>query len=207
MRSYSARSLGDVLDAFSSNEPVPGGGSASALTGAIGVALLMMVAGLPRTRTGSNEERTEMDEASARLRPHRVALAQLIDRDSQAYSAVVDAFRMPKITADEQAVRRRAIDAAMHGATETPLEILRVCQKALTETPLLARHVAKSAASDVGVAIELLCAAARGSGMNVETNLGSIRDAEFADRMRTERGRLEDLSLADADRARELLSS
>ena len=207
MRSYSARSLGDVLDAFSSNEPVPGGGSASALTGALGVALLLMVAGLPKTRTGSKEERIDMDDASARLRPHRVALAQLIDRDSQAYSAVVDAFRMPKITPDEQAVRRRAIDAAMHGATETPLEILRVCQEALAEAPLLARHVVKSAASDVRVAIELLCAAARGAGMNVDTNLGSIRDEAFADRMGTERRRLEVASLADAARARDLLST
>src|SRR5689334_12694532 len=117
MRSYTARSLGDVLDAFASNEPMPGGGSAAALAGALGVSLLLMVAGLPKTRTGTAEERRALDESSSRLRPLRVALASLIDRDSEAYGAVVSALRLPKDSADEIAVRRRAIGEAMRTAT------------------------------------------------------------------------------------------
>src|SRR4030095_1726051 len=135
MRSYTARSLGDVLDAFSSNQPVPGGGSAAALTGAVGVSLLIMVAALPHTRTGAAHERDALDDAAARLRELRVTLGNLIDRDSTAYTKVIDAFRLPKQSTEEQLVRRRAIADAMREATETPLETMRACQQALADAP------------------------------------------------------------------------
>lgn len=76
---YSEMALVDLLDAFASNEPVPGGGSAAALAGSLGVSLLIMVAGLPKTRTDSPEEAADLSEASARLRPLRDALTGLID--------------------------------------------------------------------------------------------------------------------------------
>ena len=205
MRSYTARSLGDVLDAFASNEPMPGGGSAAALAGALGVALLLMVAGLPKTRTGTPEERRALDEASARLRPLRVALASLIDRDSEAYGAVVDAYRLPKDSDDEIAVRRRAIGEAMRAATDTPIQTMRACRDALTEAVLVARNGLKSASSDVGVAIELLRAATRGAGLNVETNVNEMSDKEFAALLRAERAEIEAATASDAQRARALI--
>src|SRR6185436_15770884 len=110
MTSYSTMAVEDLLDAFASSEPVPGGGSASALAGALGVSLLMMVAGLPKTRTGAPEEAADLSEASSRLRPLREALTALIDRDSEAYEAVVAAYRLPKSTGAEHAARRAAIE-------------------------------------------------------------------------------------------------
>lgn len=205
MRSYTARSLGDVLDAFASNEPMPGGGSAAALAGALGVSLLLMVAGLPKTRTGTAEERRALDESSSRLRPLRVALASLIDRDSEAYGAVVSALRLPKDSADEIAVRRRAIGEAMRTATDTPIQTMRACRDALTEAALVARNGLKSASSDVGVAIELLRAAIRGAGLNVETNVNEISDKEFAALLRAERAEIENATASDAERARALI--
>ncbi len=86
MMPYSEMALPDLLDAFASNEPVPGGGSAAALAGALGVSLLIKVAGLPRTRTGSPEEAADLSEASARLRPMREALTGLIDDNSNGAS-------------------------------------------------------------------------------------------------------------------------
>ncbi len=68
MKPYSEMALVDLLDAFASNEPVPGGGSAAALAGSLGASLLIMVAGLPKTRTDSPEEVADLSEASARLR-------------------------------------------------------------------------------------------------------------------------------------------
>jgi len=205
MRSYLGQSLGDVLLAFSTNEPVPGGGSAVALSGALGVSLLLMVAGLERTRTGSAAERTALDEAAERLRPLRVALGSLIDRDSEAYAAVMEAFRLPKVTPDQIAARRRAIGEAMRTATDTPLQTRRACRQALADAWIVASQGAKSASSDVGVAIELLRAAIRGAGLNVDVNAGELADKEWSAHVRAERQELETVSAADAERARAAL--
>ena len=84
MTSYSTMAMADVLDAFASNQPYPGGGSAAALAGALGVSLLLMAAGIPRTRTGTPEEAADLAQASARLRPVRDTLARIVDADSEA---------------------------------------------------------------------------------------------------------------------------
>jgi methenyltetrahydrofolate cyclohydrolase len=205
MRSYTARSLGDVLDAFSSNQPVPGGGSAAALAGALGVSLLIMVAALPKTRTGAAHEREALDDAGARLQVLRVTLGNLIDRDSTAYTKVIDAFKMPKQSADEQTIRRRAIADAMRAATETPLETMRACQQALADAPIVASNGMARAASDAGVAVELLGAALRGAALNVDVNLPHVSDTSFVQTVQTERERLMALGTADADKARSVL--
>jgi methenyltetrahydrofolate cyclohydrolase len=202
---FSTYALADLLDAFASTDPAPGGGSASALTGAVAVALLIMVAGVPRTRRGTAEDTTDLAEASARLRPLRETLAQLVDRDSDAYRAVIAAFKLPKTTDAERAARRDAVAVAMHNATETPLAVMRACREAVEIAAIVADKGVVTAASDVGVAIELLLAAARGAGLSVDANLGSIADAAFAAHARSERENLEADTVADAARARRLL--
>jgi len=204
---YSTCALSDLLDAFASNDPVPGGGSAAALVGALGVSLLMMVAGLPKTRTGAPEEAADLSQASARLRPLREALEQLIDRDAAAYHAVIAAYKLPKISAEEQANRRQAITDAMRAATETPLDTMRLCQQALEGAAIVAANGLRSASSDVGVAIELLLTAAKGAGMNVDVNLEAISDASYTDTIGAERSELEAESIAAAARARRSLTS
>jgi formiminotetrahydrofolate cyclodeaminase len=205
MTSYSTLTVIELLDAFASSEPVPGGGSASALAGAVGVSLLMMVAGLPKTRTGTPEERAALGAAAARLRPLRDVLTTLVDRDSEAYTLVLDAFRLPKGTDAEKTIRRDAIDHAMRAATDTPLETMRVCGQALGQAVAIAANVVRSAASDAGVGIELLRTALRGAALNVDTNLGEVKDQEYVARVRVERTQLEEASLADAARAAALL--
>jgi methenyltetrahydrofolate cyclohydrolase len=195
-RPLSEFALVDLLDAFASNDPVPGGGSASALSGAIGVSLLMMVADMTKTRTGAPEETADLADAASRLRPRREELEELIDRDSEAYSAVVAAYKMAKATDAERQARREAIQAAMTEATEVPLETMRVCQQALSG----------NARSDVGVGIELLLAGLRGGRMNVDINLASLSDAAYVTRVATERDILIADGEADAERARKALA-
>ena len=205
MPSFADRSVTDLLDAFASSRPVPGGGSAAALAGALGSSLLIMVAGMSKTRTGAAHERTALDEASVRLRPLRATLTSLVDRDSDAYADVVGAYRLPKETNAEQAVRRDAVQQAMRAATDTPLATMRACQQALADTVVVAGAGARSASSDAGVAIELLIAALRGAALNVDTNIGSLTDRAVAEHMRQERQDLERRGAADAARARALL--
>lgn len=188
---YSALSLTDLLDAFASNQPVPGGGSASALAGAVGTSLLIMVAGLPKTRHGTPEERDALTAAADRLRPLRDELASLIDRDSEAYTSVIKAYRLPKSTEPEQSSRRDAIDAAMRAATDAPLATIRACERVMREAETISSGGAPSAASDVAVAIELLKTAARGAALNVDTNLATLNDEDYVARVSQERRDLE----------------
>lgn len=203
--SYSQMVLVDLLDALASNDPVPGGGSASALAGAIGVSLLIMVAGLPKTRTGTPEEAADLAEASARLRPLREALTSLIDQDSAAYETVVAAMRLPKDTDADKQARRAAIEAAMREATEVPMATMRACQQALRGAVVVAGSGNRNAASDTGVAVELLLAGLRGAAMNVDANVKSLSDAAFVGRVSEERIQLDADAAADAARARDLL--
>ena len=203
MTSYSTYALADLLDAFASNDPVPGGGSAAALTGALGVSLLIMVAGLPKTRTGAPEEAADLSRASARLRPLRESLQELIDRDAAAYQGVVAAYRLPKSSNEEQAHRAQTIADAMRAATETPLDTMRLCQQALEGAAIVAVNGLGSASSDVAVAIELLLTAAKGAAMNVDANLAALKDR--GEQMRLERKELEAESSAAAQRARKSL--
>src|SRR5882724_13300988 len=95
------RSLRELLTAFSSANPTPGGGSASALASAVGASLLMMVAGLPRSRTGSDEDRAALVTAASALADIRDGLTGAIDADTVAYDRVVAAYKLPKASADE----------------------------------------------------------------------------------------------------------
>ena len=195
----------DLIDAFSSTEPVPGGGSAAALAGAVGAWLLLMVAGLAKTRSGAPEEAADLADAAARIRPLRDLLVALVDRDSDAYRDVVNAFRLPKSSDEERAHRRTVIDAATRVATDVPLDTMRACQQALRGAVIVAGNGSRNAVSDIGVAIELIRAGLRGARMNVEINLASVSDGEYVARLRTEARQLESDAAADADRARTLL--
>ena len=97
--------VADLMDAFASTDAVPGGGSAAALAGAVGASLLLMVAGMPKTRTGAPEETADLAEAASRLHPLRDSLLDLVDRDSDAYRQVMDAFRLAKESDEEKATR------------------------------------------------------------------------------------------------------
>jgi formiminotetrahydrofolate cyclodeaminase len=206
--SYSEYALVDLLDAFASNEPAPGGGSASALAGALGVSLLLMVAGLPKTKSGRAvpEEEADLAAAASRLRPLRDNLITLVDRDSEAYRSILRAVAMPKTSDAERAERQQQLQAALQEATDVPLETMRECQQALAGAVVVARNGHRAAASDVATAVELLAAAARSCALAIEANLKAITDQHYVERIVTERTQLATDSSADATRARELLA-
>jgi formiminotetrahydrofolate cyclodeaminase len=195
----------DLIDAFSSTDAVPGGGSAAAAAGAIGVSLLLMVAGLPKTKSGASEETADLAEAASRLHPLRDSLLELVDRDSDAYRRVLDAFRLPKGSDADRAARTEAIDKATRAATEAPLDTMRACQQAMRGAVVVASNGSRKTTSDVGVAVELLLAGLRGARLNVEINLAGLNDAAYAARVREEIDELESDATEDAERARRAL--
>ena len=207
MTAYTTMALADLLDAFASNDPVPGGGSASALAGALGASLLLMVAGMQKTKSGTPEETADLAEAAARVRPLRDRLTVLIDKDSEAYMKVAAAFKLPKSTDDEKAARKTAIAAATRDATDVPLETMRACRDTLRHAVIVARNGNRNAASDVGVAIELLMAAVKGAGLNIDINLSGLSEQQYVERVRWERQDLELTASDEAGRSRGLLQS
>lgn len=182
--------VSELLDAFSSSSPTPGGGSASALASATGAALLMMVASLPKTRTGADEERAALSSAHRTLGGVKTQLTDAIDADAAAYDQVVAAYKLPKATPDEQQERKAAIQRALRRATDMPLLVMRLSAAGLREAAVVRAHGHSSAASDVGVAIALLGAGLEGARLNVEINLGGIADAAYVNAVREEVGAL-----------------
>ena len=206
MTSFSEMSVGQLLDALSSSEPTPGGGTAAAIAGAMGASLLVMVTGLARSRNNTDEEKAALGDARDVLVPLTADLARLADADSEAFNGVMAAYRLPKGSDDEKAARSRAIQDALHGATIAPLDTLRACADALAQAQAVAQHGNRSAASDAGVAVALLRAAAAGAHANVRANLDSIKDEEFKSTTDAEAARLTSAAMADASTAMQRLA-
>jgi methenyltetrahydrofolate cyclohydrolase len=202
MRSYSNYSVRDLLDAFSSTAPAPGGGAAAALTGALGISLLLMAAGIRSSRSKESTDSADLADATDKLRSLRPAIESLIDRDADAYTSVIAAFRIPPAER-----RPGTIETAMRAATEVPLEIMRASRRALREASVVATHTVRSVHGDVAVAIELLRAAVRSTGMTIDANLTSLKDAEYVRLVKEERERLETDSAADAEKAMAIVRS
>ena len=191
MHSFTNLTLRDLIDAFASASPAPGGGSAAALAGATGTSLLLMAIGVRLPKTTDSNQSTALGTAADRLRSVQATLAALIDRDAEAYSSVVAALRMPTGPGEPDQRRQAAMESALRGATEVPLEIMRACRDGLREAPTVAPFCARSTRADVAVAIELVNAAVRGAGLTVDANLESLRDVEYVARVRSERQRLQ----------------
>jgi formiminotetrahydrofolate cyclodeaminase len=193
--------LRDVLLAFASTDPTPGGGSAAALASAIGASLLMMVASLPRSRTGSDEDKAALEAAAGALAGVRQQLTDAIDADAAAYDQVIAAFRRPKSSPDEQAARKAAIERALTGATEVPLGVMRESLAALRVAEGVAAHGHRAAASDVGAAVALLGAGFEGARLNVRINLDQQANRAYADRVAAELEQLEHDARASVEAA------
>jgi formiminotetrahydrofolate cyclodeaminase len=204
--SLTDRPLTELLGAFSDPSPTPGGGSAAALTAATGLSLLAMVSQMGRTRGGTDDDRRVLDESSTALLPLRDHVITLVDDDAAAYEGVVDAYRLPKASDEEKTARRAAVQGALRGAAEVPLDVMRACQAGLTVAGDVARHGNPSARSDVGVALELLMAALKSAALNVMVNLEGIDEVGWVDGVKSEVERLEAAAPLLASDARSALA-
>lgn len=188
--SLTERSVRDLIAAIRSPDPTPGGGSASALAGAIGGALLAMVAGLGRPATTDPGDLDRLAASGTRATELSDKLTLLIDADAQAYERVMSAYKLPKATDDEKRRRSDRIQSALEGAIAVPLDVMRLCTEAAEQATVIASFGNANAASDVRVALELLKAGFRGAQANVQINLTSLKDAMRVDALRAETLRL-----------------
>jgi formiminotetrahydrofolate cyclodeaminase len=200
------KTVRELMRALASSDPTPGGGSASAAASAMGASLLLMVAGLPKTRDNSDEDRAALVAAAAALTGIQAQLVAAIDADTGAYDQVVAAYRLPKANDAERAARAAAVQRALRAATDVPLNVMRLSTEALAQASRVAAHGHRHAASDSGVAVALLSAGLRGAQLNVDINLGGIADAAYVDAVRSEVGRLSARGAAEASASAAALS-
>jgi methenyltetrahydrofolate cyclohydrolase len=195
------QSVREFLAALASSDPAPGGGSASAAAAAMGASLLRMVAALPKTRTGADEDRAALRTAASALASIQTGLAGAIDEDTSAYNGVVAAYKLARATDADKAARTQAIQRALHDATEVPLQVMRLALDALTQAVAVAAHGYRAAASDVGVAVALLGAGLHGARLNVDINLEGLSDPAYKTAVAAEAARVERDAAAAADAA------
>jgi methenyltetrahydrofolate cyclohydrolase len=169
------------LDELASSAPTPGGGSAAAIMGAMGAALISMVCNLTIGKKRYEAFDDELKRVLERAEALRQRLTDMIQADVEVFDRVMGAYRMPKDNDEEKAARGEAIQAALKAATDVPLD----CARASAEVIKLSRTVAEkgnlNVISDAGVAVLAGYAALKSAALNVYINIGSIRDNAFVE--------------------------
>jgi formiminotetrahydrofolate cyclodeaminase len=198
---FDKSSFADLLTAFASDAPTPGGGSAAALAGAMGAALAEMVASLTLSKEKYATSHEAVRPIAGLARRTRQELQRLAHEDSEAYDGVMAARRLPKDTPDQERVRTRKMSEANRLAAEVPMRTARSAARLLGAMPELAKKGNPNAASDAGAAALLLEAATHAALLNVAINLGGIEDAVFAADLKAESQRLSEEAVRIRERA------
>lgn len=195
--SLAESSLAEFSHELASASPAPGGGSAAALSGAVGAALVAMVCRLTIGRKNYLDVSAEFETMLPRADALRAELLDLIQEDMNAYSAVMDAYQLPKESDAEKSVRTQAIQDALKHAAEIPLRVAIACSEILEMGESAASRGNKNAASDAGAGALMAEAGMRAAILNVEINLSLIQDDAFG---ADTRARLEPLKHLSAKR-------
>ena len=175
----------EFADLVASDAPAPGGGSVASLYGAVGAALTAMVACLTQGRKKYAEYAEHAAEVQQQASVLQEKLIDVMDRDTDAFMLVSAAFGMPKETDEQKAARSAAIQEGLKACTRTPMEMMELCDGAVTLAASLIGCFNDTSASDLGVALLSLKAGIQGAWLNVLINIGSLRDREFAEEYRS----------------------
>lgn len=183
--------IDEFADMVASNEPVPGGGSVAAVCGTLSAALSEMVANLTIGKKKYAEHESEMNEIKERAFILRRKLIDYIEKDSQAYNKVMEAYKLPKETDEEKAVRKEAIEEGSKLAATIPLEVAFTSFEIMPLAEAIVLRGNTNAITDALVAAMLARTAVLSAVLNVKINLSSINDEEFVSKYKEKTDRLE----------------
>ncbi|MBQ6834572.1 MAG: cyclodeaminase/cyclohydrolase family protein [Lachnospiraceae bacterium] len=178
-----------------SDAPAPGGGSVSALAGALGAALAEMVANLTVGKAKYAEVEDEMKELSAKGAEIRSELIAGIQKDTESFTMYMNALGMPKDTDEQKAVRREAMQNGLKEAAKVPLEVAETAAKIFPIAEAVVKRGNTNAVTDGLVASMMARTAVIGALFNVKINLGSIKDEAFVADMAAKVKALEELAI------------
>ncbi|MDR1107241.1 MAG: cyclodeaminase/cyclohydrolase family protein [Treponema sp.] len=188
--SISTKTIPDFIGVLASKEPVPGGGGASALTGAIGAALGNMVGSLTVGKKKYAEVEAEIIELKRKSDELQDALLRLIDRDAEDFAPLARAYSLSAYTPEQQAEKDLVMEAALRGAAAPPFEIMKRCAEAIDVIEGFAAKGSKLAVSDAGVGAAFCKAALVGASLNVFINTKAMKDRTYAEKLNADADRL-----------------
>src|SRR5882724_6050479 len=162
-----------------SDSPAPGGGSVAALMGALGVSLGGMVANLSAGKRGWDDKLKYFSDWAVKSQQLKDELLFLVDEDTAAFNKLMDAFALPKDSAEEKAARAAAIQLATEGAAEIPLKVMETSSKSYELLAEMAEKGNPNSISDVGVGLLAVRACIEGAAKNVRINLKSLKDEKL----------------------------
>ena len=190
----------EFLDVLSSKEPVPGGGGASALAGALGNALGQMVANLTVGKKRYEDVEEEMQQSLFALNILQLELTALADKDAEVFAPLAECYRLPSSTEEERAYKEKVMEERLVQASYVPLEIMEKAAEMLGILKELAEKGSVMAVSDVGVGVQFARTAILGAVMNVYINTRSMKDRKRAEELNREAKRLTKEGTDAADR-------
>ncbi|CVI66477.1 Methenyltetrahydrofolate cyclohydrolase [Clostridiales bacterium CHKCI001] len=173
----------EFTDVLASKAAIPGGGGASALTGALGTALGTMVGNLTvgkkKYKDVEEEIRRQMQQAEVLQRE----LLLLIDKDAEAFEPLSKAYGLPKETKEQLEYRNKVMEEALLKASLVPLKIMETVLEAIAVLEVMAEKGSRIAVSDAGVGVQFCRAALLGASMNVFINTKLMKDREKASQL------------------------
>ena len=187
------RTIKDFLEQLAARVPAPGGGAAAALSAAQGAALVGMVA---RYSTGEKyaEHRETVERIIAESDELRTAALRLAEDDAAAFTAVADAYKLPRATDEEKAARSAAIAVSLIGAGRPPAAVIALAERVVVLAAELLPVGNPNVISDVAAASEAARAAATTARVNVEINLSGIRDEQARAELGAAAGAVDDIA-------------
>ncbi|MEN9511600.1 MAG: hypothetical protein RLZZ370_1419 [Bacteroidota bacterium] len=179
-------SVADFCDLTASDAPAPGGGSVSALAGALGAALGAMVANLSATKKGWEDRASGFSDWAEQGQLLKKQLLYLVDEDTRSFEAVMNAFKLPKDTDDEKQARSAAIEQANAYAAGVPLEVMKTAFSSIPLIRAMAVEGNPNSKSDAAVAALCIKTAVRGAWLNVLINAKELKNRTLAEQLVSE---------------------
>jgi len=177
------KSCREFIAELASKAPVPGGGGASALVGAIGTALGNMVGSLTVGKKKYADVEADIVSLMERANKLMDELMKLVDRDAEAFEPLSKAYGMPKDTEEQRAEKDRVMEKCLRDACSVPMEIMEKCCEAIELQAEFAAKGSSLAISDAGVGVIFCKAALQGASLNVFINTSSMKDRDYAEKL------------------------
>jgi methenyltetrahydrofolate cyclohydrolase len=201
------RPLETFLDELASGAPTPGGGSAAAVIGAMGAALISMVCNVTLGKKGHEAVEAEMQSVRDESERLRARLTSMVADDIAAFDGLMAAYRLPKANDEDKLRRADAIQSTLRAATETPLACARACAQVVALSRRAGEKGYAGVVSDAGVGVLAANAALRSAALNVYINAPSLKDRSYAEAALSEIEKLLADSARDSEAVFELVRS
>lgn len=193
------KTIGEWTDQLASKAPVPGGGGASALGGAVGAALGQMVSNLTIGKKRYRDVEEEVCQRLSGLERLQKEFLALADKDGEVFAPLAQAYGLPADTEEQRAEKERIMEERLLAASLVPLEIMEKAMAVLDILEYLAEKGSRMAISDVGVGVQFARAALTGAVMNVYINTKSMKNREKAEELNEKAERLIEAGTRQAD--------